>query len=70
MVSEKTVALNVLRTMPDKVFEEFLYTVPRPVLTRIENGTSQWEDVLPKYYVPRLRNIVNEIVHRLEAKEA
>jgi len=45
------VALATIDQMSEAKFQEFLATIPRRVLSRIENGTSFWRDVLPKYYI-------------------
>lgn len=48
----KKEALIELERMNESRFHTFItHKVPRFVLTRIENRTSDWRDVLPKYYI-------------------
>ena len=53
--SEK-LALETLEHMSGSAFRDFLATVPRLVHTRIENRTSDWRKVLPKYFIQYVEN--------------
>ena len=53
--SEK-LALETMEHMSEIEFRKFLSTVPRIVQSRIENRTSDWRKVLPKYFIQYAEN--------------
>jgi len=51
LTEREKIALKCIDHMSEMTFQEFLAKVPRRVQARIENGTSKWQDVLPKWYI-------------------